>query len=301
MPTQVRPIRDDELTAYIDAVSTGFLDRPDVGGIAEEVRRHWDLSRAHAAFEDGRIVGTFRSWAGRLTVPGCRELQASSVTGVTVRRPIVGAGSSAGWPPGSTRRPASAATSVAILFASESPIYGRFGYGPATTAATWTVRTQQTRVISLDRRGPTRSSSRRLTRPPATLPEVFDAWRTRQPGETWRRPITWDDDFGLSADVWNRRWKGFVALHRDATGDVDGYVRFHAEDKWEDRQPANKLVVDDLHGLSEATDAALWQFVLAMDWVQVVRAERRTPDDRLPWLLTNARAASVGMSATGYG
>ena len=31
-----------------------------------------------------------------------------------------------------------------------------------------------------------------------------------------------------------------------------------------------------------------------MDWVQVVTAERRPLDDRMPWLLTNPRAASVG-------
>ena len=37
-----------------------------------------------AAFEGARIVGTLRSWAGRLTVPGCREIRVSSVTGVTV-------------------------------------------------------------------------------------------------------------------------------------------------------------------------------------------------------------------------
>ena len=294
MPTQVRPIRDDELTAYIDAISTGFLDRPDVAGLAEEVRRHWDLSRALAAFEDGRIVGTFRSWAGRLTVPGCSEIQASSVTGVTVsptdrRRGILGRLAGAEHAAARDRGDV-----VAILFASEFPIYGRFGYGPATTTATWTVRTPQARLVPLpddDGRieiAPTDEATRDRCR------IVYDAWRVRQPGEVWRRPITWDTDLGLSTDVWNNRWKGFVALHRDAAGDVDGYVRYHAEAKWADRQPANTLVVDDLHGLSDAVEAALWRFVLGVDWVTVVRAEHRTPDDRLPWLLTNARAASVG-------
>src|SRR6476620_2152710 len=149
MPTQVRPIRDDELTAYLDAMSTGFLDRPDVAAAAEEVRRHWDLSRALAAVEDGRIVGTFRSWAGRLTVPGCREVQASSVTGVTVsptdrRRGILSRLAAAEHAAARDRGDV-----VAILFATEFPIYGRFGYGPATTTATWTIRTPQTRLVPL--------------------------------------------------------------------------------------------------------------------------------------------------------
>ena len=294
MPTEVRPIRDDELTAFVDAISTNFLDRVDVASLAKEVRRHWDLSRALAAIEEGRIVGTFRSWAGRLTVPGCREVQASSVTGVTVspterRRGILGRLAAAEHAAARDR-----GDLVAILFASEFPIYGRFGYGPATTTATWTVRTATDAARPAPRRRrPDRDRPGRR-RDPGPLPHLYDAWRVRQPGEVWRRPITWDTDFGLSNDVWNNKWKGFVALHRDAAGEVDGFVRYHAEDKWADRQPANTLVVDDLHGLSEPVEAALWRFVLGVDWVTLVRAERRTPDDRLPWLLTNARAASVG-------
>ncbi|HEY7970451.1 MAG TPA: GNAT family N-acetyltransferase, partial [Candidatus Limnocylindrales bacterium] len=144
----MRPIRDDELTAYVDAVSTGFLDRPDVAGIANDVRRHWDLGRVWAAFEGDRIVGTFRSFAGRLTVPGCSELPAASVTGVTVapthrRRGILGRLVAAEHAAARDRGEA-----IAILFATEYPIYGRFGYGPATTAASWTIRTHQTEIVA---------------------------------------------------------------------------------------------------------------------------------------------------------
>ncbi|HEY8631656.1 MAG TPA: GNAT family N-acetyltransferase, partial [Candidatus Limnocylindrales bacterium] len=84
MSIDVRPIRDDELVPWLDAVSTGFLDRPDIAKIAEEVRPHWDLARAWAAFEGGRIVGTFRTWGSELTVPGCSRVKATAVTGVGV-------------------------------------------------------------------------------------------------------------------------------------------------------------------------------------------------------------------------
>ena len=64
VPLDVRPIRADELVPFVEAISTGFLDRRrDVWDFADEVSKHWDLSRASAAVEDGRIVGTFRSWA----------------------------------------------------------------------------------------------------------------------------------------------------------------------------------------------------------------------------------------------
>ena len=108
-----------------------------------------------------------------------------------------------------------------------------------------------------------------------TCQTVYEAWRLRQPGEIWRRPITWRDDFGLSPDVWGNNWKGFVALHRDASGTVDGYVRYHAEDKWEDRQPAIRLIIDDLHGLSDDVEPRSVVSSSSIDWA--LDRARRAP------------------------
>ena len=85
MTIDVRPIHDDELEAWLDSLSTGFLDRPDVAKIAAEVRPHWDLSRNWAAIEAGRVVGTTRTWPTELTVPGNARIAASAVAAVTVR------------------------------------------------------------------------------------------------------------------------------------------------------------------------------------------------------------------------
>ncbi len=293
MPPDVRPVRAEELVAYINTISTGFLERPNVQRIADEVQKHWDLSRTWAAFDGTLLVGSFRSWAGRLTAPGCVEVPAAAISAVTVlpthrRQGILGRMAAAEHAAARERGEV-----VSMLFASEYPIYGRFGYGAATTSAAWTVRVRQTGFVAPPaddagrvELGPTDQATLEICR------DVYDAWRVRQPGEIWRRPITWQDDFGLSEDVWNNTWKGFVALHRDDAGTVDGYVRYHGKEKWEDRQPNAELFVDDLHGLTEAVEAALWRFVASIDWVGSIRAERRSLHDRLPWLLMNLRAAS---------
>ena len=90
-----------------------------------------------------------------------------------------------------------------------------------------------------------------------------------------------------------------MAVHRDDSGSIDGFVRYHVETKWEQRQPRNTLEVDDLHTLTDDGDAALWRFLAEMDWVSSVKAPRRSVADRLPWLLTNARAATVGEMGDG--
>ena len=124
-----------------------------------------------------------------------------------------------------------------------------------------------------------------------TIRVVFDLWRERQAGEIRRREFRWQDDLGLRENGFHPAWRGFLAIHRDASGEPDGYVRYRAEEKSVDRQPAGVIKVDELHALTDDANAALWRFVAEVDLVTTVRAEGRSPSDRLPWLLTNARAA----------
>lgn len=178
---------------------------------------------------------------------------------------------------------------VSMLYASEYPIYGRFGYGPAVSETTWTLDASRTRFHR------EAGGSIELVRPSPdardAIKGVFDEWRATQPGEIRRREFTWDFDLGLRESVWGPTWKGWLGLHRDESGRVDGYVRYRAEQKWEQRQPRNTLNVDELDALTDDAYAALWQFLANVDFASTVKAERRHPAERLPWLLTNARAA----------
>jgi predicted acetyltransferase len=297
MTIETRTIREEELAPFIDAMSAAFLERPEAERIAVEVQGFWDLSRSRAAFDGGRIVGTFRSFASELTVPGGARLPAGAVAAVSVLpthrrrgilRAMVAAEHAAMRERGET---------VGLLYAAEYPIYGRFGYGPGVAAATWT----------LDAAGSAfhreASGSIEIATPNDAsrdvLVSVFEAWRMRQPGEIRRRDYRWDFDLGLRESAWGPRWKGLLALHRDAEGAVDGYVRYRPEAKWEQRQPRGVLTVNELHALTDEAYAALWQFLAASDLVTVVKAEGRSPAERLPWLLRNARAAVMTDSGDG--
>jgi len=292
MTPQIRTVRDDELPAVVDALSTAFLERPDIDRVVAELRPYWGLDRTWAAFDDGRVVGTFRSWATELTVPGTARLPAGAVSGVTVLPTHRRRGVLRGMVEAEHRAMRERGEALAVLYASEYPLYGRFGYGAGGRAATWT----------LDARGRPfpagEATGVELCTPDAaaveTIKGVFDAWRHRQAGEIRRRDFRWEYDLGLRESAWDGRWKGFLAIRRDAAGAVDGYVRYRAEEKWEERQPRSLLVVDELHALNDEAYAALWRYVGTMDWIATVRAERRHVAERLPWLLANARAAAAG-------
>jgi predicted acetyltransferase len=291
MGIEIRPVREDELREYFEAMSTAFLGRPDVARLAEDVKAEWDLDRVWAAFEGPRIRGTLRTWATELTVPGGATVPASAVTQVTVLpthrrrgllREMVAADHAASRERGEV---------AAMLYAAEYPIYGRFGYGPACREARWALDVTSTGFVHDSPGGVDVVTPSEESRD--VIKQVFEAWRLRQAGEIRRNDHRWDFDLGLREDGWDPRWKGFLAIRRDAAGAVDGYVRYRNEDKWERSQPRNVLAVDELHALTDETYLALWRFLASIDWVATIKAERRIATERLPWLLTNARAAYI--------
>ena len=289
---EIRTVREEELGAYFESLTTGFLERPDIAAIARDVATLWDLSRVWAAFEGDAVRSTWRSWPSELTVPGGARLPAAAVTSVTVmpthRRRGILRGMVAADHAASRER----GEAVSLLYASEYPIYGRFGYGPAVREATWTIETAATTFV-----GDPAGGSIEVVTPSEPVRDavkgVFEAWRVRQPGELRRLDYRWDFDVGLRVDAWSGPTKGWIALHRDAAGEVDGYAFYGAEEKWENRQPRNILKVRELHASTDEAYAALWRFLAEIDWIRTIKAEHRSPAERLPWLLTNSRAAVV--------
>lgn len=291
MSLDVRLIDPSETGPWFETIMPAFGQRW-AASVVEEVRSRWDFQRVWAAVEDGAFVGTFRSWATLMTVPGGAQVAASAVSGVSVlpthrRRGVLRRMATAELEAARQRGEA-----MAVLWASEYPIYGRFGFGPATRLATWTVETDRARIVEPARPGAVRylepsPDARDLMR------DVFDAVRLRRHGEIRRRVFTWDDDLGLRERPTGERWKGFLLVHQAPDGKPDGYARYHVQDRWERVQPRNVLHLDELQSVSDEAYAGLWRTLISLDLVSEIKAERRAPHEPLPWLLDNARAAQV--------
>ena len=193
MSVEIRGPGPDEYAAAVDVLSTAFLERPDVQKVAEELSRTWAPGRTWVAWDDGRPCGTFRSWGTQLTVPGGRTMPAAAVSAVTVLPTHRRRGILTGWRPSSTRAVVERGETFAILYASEYPIYGRFGYAPATRSATWTVRPRETtlRGAGVGQRragGAGRRTCCRCFGTSSKAPACGVA------GEIWRRDVTWELD-----------------------------------------------------------------------------------------------------------
>ncbi len=291
MAIDIRTVRPEELRGYADTISAAFLDRPDIDRMVEQLQEEMEPERTWAAFEGDLVCGSFLSTSSELTVPGGAQLPAAAVEAVTVRPTHRRRGILTGMAAKAHAAMRDAGDAVGLLYASEYPIYGRFGYGAGCRVATWALDASATRFHGEPR-------GRVELVPPDTtakdaMKALYEAWRVQRPGEIRREASSWAYAIGERQVAWGERWKGFIALHRDEQDQVDGYARYRTTMRWEQRQSRSEVQVDDLHALTDAAYDALWRFLAEIDLVTTVRAERRSPSERLPWLLTNQRAAMV--------
>ncbi|MET9802977.1 GNAT family N-acetyltransferase [Streptomyces sp. NPDC006368] len=297
MSVDVRTVTESEYPDWLRALRTGFLKPPAVPD--EEVRRrlaHTDLDRTRGAFDAGRCVATFRSFAQELTLPGGASVPASAVTNVTVspthrRRGLLSRMMAADLAAAGERGDA-----VSTLISAEYPIYGRYGYGPATWTTDWTV---DVRRAGLDPRRPGPEDGGRVDMVDASDirkagPLLHDRLRAALHGVVSRDQHDWEVLTGVDP-LPGRPWtEPFYALYRAPSGEAEGYVSYSADDTWDDgKQPLNTVTVRDLIAVTPAAERALWRFLCSIDWVTFVRSGHRAPDDLLPLVLPDPRAARV--------
>jgi predicted acetyltransferase len=291
MAITVRTVERADLASWVDSLTTAFLQRVDVEKVAEDFATRWDLSRTWGAFEGDRVVGTYRSWDTELTVPGGARLPAAAISAVSVRPTHRRQG---------VLRRMTAAEHGAIrrrdevfglLYAAEFPIYGRFGYGPGTRIGAWMLDTTRTGFVAGDPRTVEQLPISAATK--EVVKQIFERARPRAVGQIRERDYRFEFDLGLLESNWEKLWKGWVIVHLDDNGDPDGYARYRAEDKWVDGAPAGTITVDTLIALTDDAYASLWRFLADVDWIAKVKAEGRPLTERLPWLLTNFRAAAL--------
>jgi predicted acetyltransferase len=293
MGIEIRQLGPDDAEAAVEVTSAAFLERPDRAGVAALVREGWDPARSWLAWDGTRACGTFRSFATEITLPGFAQVPAAAVAAVTVlpthrRRGILTKLAEA-----EHRAALERGDMLAILYCSEFGIYGRYGYGPSTRFGTWTIDVRATKVVPATGDEGTVEYAEPSAATKDQIRDVFEAWRPKQVSEIRRRDLGWDFRLGLRPEPWGGGWKGFLVLHRDAAGRVDGFMRYTAVSKEEGPLPSSEINIQELVGLDDAAEMALWRFVTSIDLVALVRGEGRSVADRLPWRLTNARAATL--------
>ncbi|MFE0643027.1 GNAT family N-acetyltransferase [Streptomyces sp. NPDC058877] len=297
MSVDVRAVTESQFHDWQRALRTGFLRTPVVSD-AEVADRlaHVDLARTLGAFDRDRIVATFRSFRQEVSTVGGGSLVADAITQVTVapthrRRGLLSRMMAADLAAAKERGDA-----VATLIAAEYPIYGRFGFGPASWATEWSVDVRRTGLDPRRSGRPEDGGRIDLTEAEEIRkigPEVHRRLAGVRAGVTNRDARGWELGTGLGhqSEPWR---EPYYAVYRSESGEVEGYAAYTADDKWGDaKQPMNTATVRDLIAVTPAAERALWLYLCSIDWVVTVRSGYRAPDELLPLLLPDPRAARV--------
>ena len=291
MPPTIRSVTAEELPAWFEAFASAFYIWPsDPHAAAISRGPHMDLDRCLAGFEDGRIVGTYRSFPTRLTVPGGARLPVDAVSAVSVRPTHRRKGLLTRMITQDLWQSVERGEVASILIAAEWPIYGRYGYGPATWQAKWTLLPRAT-AFRLPPVGTIEIVDSLAAR--QLVPAIYDAYVAATSGAIDRPDHRWDVELGLTEAPGRPKWKGQIAIHRSPAGEPDGYVKFHGEENWVDMRPEHRMFVDELHAATVDAELDLWRHLAQMDLTASITAEVRHEHEPVQWVLADPRTAQV--------
>jgi predicted acetyltransferase len=292
MAVDVRACKDlDEVVQSLRTVEGAFGSEPEESDI-ERAKKTMPSDRAFIAWDGDRIAGTGASFPFSLTIPG-GELPCAGVTWVGVlpthrRRGVLR--EMMRFQLDDVRR---RGEPIAALWASESVIYGRFGYGIA--APMHELKALKTNFTFRDDPGPV-GSVRVVTREEARelYPPVYERIRARRAGmiardETW----WWEVRLGVWPGPSGSGPRVYVVYERD--GAVEGYAFYRIRQKWDDSVPQGTVLVIEVMGETQTATRELWRFLFSIDLTTQVDAEITDPAAGL-WLgVADPRRLRVGL------
>jgi predicted acetyltransferase len=290
---EIRSPAEDEFKEAALAVYTSFGDLMHDEDLERE-RKLMPLDRFLAAYDNGRPVGAAASYPFELTIPG-GTVRAGGVTWVGVlpshrRRGILRE---------LMRRQLDdhrgGAEPIAILSASESAIYGRFGYGIAAPNVRLNAQADRFRF----RGDPDPVGTVRLVDRDEALqlfPPVYDRVRVQTPGMFARTPDWWAHIKVADPEHWRRGAGPKYLAVLEIDGVAEGFVIYRIKSDWEQGIPHGQVQVIDAIGTSSIAARELWRFLFGIDLVSKVHQSMFDPASPLFLMVEDARRLHLGVS-----
>jgi predicted acetyltransferase len=274
----------DEYGRAIGAIGQYFNPPPDADFL-ERFTRTLPHERMHAAFEDGQIVGGAGAFPFDLSVPG-GSLPCAGVTAVGVHPTHRRRGVLRSMMDTQLRDVHERGEPIAALWASEETIYGRFGYGIASWDGELSVPHERDAFAeALELAGTTRFVTPEEAR--KLFPPVYDAVRRERPGMMSRSETWWADRHLRLPDDEKNAPRRFVVLELD--GEAAGYAIYKTQFSFDGGSASSRLTVREAFGATPQATAAIWRFLLDVDWMAFVDVQLAPPDHPLFLLLATPR------------
>ncbi len=184
---------------------------------------------------------------------------------------------------------------VAGLWASESAIYQRFGYGSAAPRAVLSGPTPLPFRAGTDiGTGRVRRLPVAQARPP--IQAVYERLRPQAVGHLDRSDAWWDKRL---ADPEHHRFgatENRYLVYEELDGQVSGFAVYRVKLDFGDSGPDGLVQILDLSATTPAATAALWRFVLDLDLVRRFRRRMCSAGEPLTHLVVDPRAVQTQLT-----
>jgi len=291
-PYPIRPVSQDEFDAFHRVDMHAFHGSPLTEDDKQQVFSRLEFDRSLAAFDGPTPVGTAGAYTFALSVPGPGTLPAAGVTWVSVlpshrRRGVLR----------SMMRHQLAdirerGEPLAILWASESVIYSRYGYGRAMWHADLQLKRGEATLAPWVPRDP--GLRLRLAEPEAALPElakVYDTVLPSRPGIIARNDAQWQGTIYDPAE-WRHGASPLHCLLAEDDSGPRGYALYRGQSHWDETSlPGATINVRELAAADPAAAVAMWTDLLSRDLTAEFNIRNRPVDDPLLFQLTDPRRA----------
>jgi predicted acetyltransferase len=248
----------------------------------EDFRTIFELDRLVVGYDGPELVAESGAWTFDVTVPGGALVPAAGVTFVAVSASHRRRGLLRLMMADLLDDAAERAEPVALLSASESSIYERFGFGLGTYRAALAVEPHRVGFrTGLGDDGLVRYADAVTAR--KVVPEIYDRMRRERPGTVSRHDRWWDFTFRDAPGTRQGATTMQYAVH------PDGYVSYRIANEQNGGFPANRVKIRELVAVTAVAYASLWRFLLGIDLVSDVEWTRASLDEPLPWLVDEPR------------
>ncbi|HEX3780352.1 MAG TPA: GNAT family N-acetyltransferase [Pseudonocardiaceae bacterium] len=273
----IRTLTEDDIPAFVEVLSNAFLN--DANSDWENFeRRAFEPGRSLGVFDGARLVGCGKIITKQITVPGLRVTPVAAVSCVGVaadhrrrgvlsrmmRAQLHGLHETGGEP-------------FAALWASESPIYGRYGYGFASQAVGFDL------LKGAEFRPETDFGADRIRELPLAeatplLEAIYQKVAPSRIGWLTRSATAWEE---VLVDVEHLR--GGISARRFAVH-PEGYAVYRTKGGRDERGPSGEMEVVEIVAGTPQAYASLWRYLLSVDLVAKIHA-RLGSDEALVHLL----------------
>jgi predicted acetyltransferase len=239
------------------------------------------------AFVGDRLVGSASAYEFEMTLPGRSTPVVPGVTGVAVTTTHRRQGVLSALMRHQLDDLARAGEPVAVLTASETGIYRRFGYGLASSLMTFEVATSRSDFVEpVSVPGHLEIISQDEAR--TVVPDVYDRYRRGRVGMFSRSTEWWAVLLG-DRESWKGGGTFFVLVHVGPDGEADGYAFYDVVQEIEHGLWHGRVNVRELLADSPEIEAALWRHCLDVDLCTELVGLHRPVDEPLRWRLAAPR------------